>query len=201
MKDRKLDIRSYLDHVHAYLQRFVEISRDEFDQLSPLLELREFDKKIVILQQGEIDNYVNLVMKGMVRKYILSRKGEATLQLATEGHIVQSEISFHTRKPSDVILETLEPTVMISMRYDHMQKTLDKVPGAEKLARAIVTHMFIKKDMRYFDQLKMSTRERFLSYVQNHPHMMQRVPQKILASYLNIKPETFSRLKHLLRKK
>jgi CRP-like cAMP-binding protein len=201
MKDRKLDIRSYLDHVYAYLQRFVEISREEFDLLAPFLELRVFDKKTVILQQGEVDNYVNIVMKGMIRKYILSRRGEATLQLATEGHIVQSEISFHTRRPSDVILETLEPTVLIAIRYDHMQQALDKIPGAERLGRAIVTHMFIKKDMRYFEQLKMTTRERFLAYVQNHPHMMQRVPQKILASYLSIKPETFSRLKHLLRKK
>jgi CRP-like cAMP-binding protein len=201
MKDRKLDIRSYLDHVYAYLQRFVEISREEFDQLSPFLELRVFDKKTVILQQGEVDNYANIVMKGMIRKYIISRRGEATLQLATEGHIVQSEVSFHTRKPSDVILETLEATVLIAIRHDHMQEALEKIPGAEKLARAIVTSMFIKKDMRYFEQLKMTTRERFLAYVQNHPHMMQRVPQKILASYLSIKPETFSRLKHLLRKK
>jgi len=37
--------------------------------------------------------------------------------------------------------------------------------------------------------------------MQNHPDMLQRVPQKYLASYLNIKPETFSRLKHLLRPK
>lgn len=201
MRERKLDIKSYLDHVFAYLQRFVEMSRPEFDQLAPFLELRVYDKKVILLPQGQVDDYLNIVMKGMVRKYIITKRGEATLQLATEGHIVQSEISFHTRKPSDVILETLEPTVLISIRFDNMQLALQKVPGAERLGRAMVTQMFIKKDMRYYDQLQMTTRERFLAYVTNHPHMLQRVPQKILASYLNIKPETFSRLKHLLRKK
>ena len=50
-----------------------------------------------------------------------------------------------------------------------------------------------EKDNRYFDQLLQSTRERFLEYVRTHPQMMQRVPQKYIASYLNIKPETFSR--------
>lgn len=201
MRDRKIDIRSYLDHVFAYLQRFIELDRAEFDMLSPYLELRVFEKKEVMLAHGDVDNYLNIVMKGMVRKYIIHKRGEATLQLATEGHVVQSEISFHTRKPSDVILETLEPTVLIAIRYDTMQLALEKLPVAEKLGRAIITQMFIKKDMRYFDQLKMTTRERFLVYIQNHPHMLQRVPQKILASYLNIKPETFSRLKHLLQKK
>jgi hypothetical protein len=77
----------------------------------------------------------------------------------------------------------------------------EKYPKTEKLGRMIITEMFIKKDQRDFRQLNTTTRERFLDYMHNHPDMLQRVPQKYLASYLNIKPETFSRLKHLLRPK
>jgi hypothetical protein len=47
--------------------------------------------------------------------------------------------------------------------------------------------------------VKMTPRERFLNFVMKNPELLQRVPQKHLASYLNIKPETFSRFKHLLR--
>ncbi|WP_315818166.1 Crp/Fnr family transcriptional regulator [Paraflavitalea speifideaquila] len=126
MRERKLDIKSYLEHVFAYLQRFMELSRHEFDLLSPFLELRAFDKKAILLPQGQVDDYLNIVMKGMVRKYIITKRGEATLQLATEGHIVQSEISFHTRKPSDLILETLESTVLISISYNNLQLALKK---------------------------------------------------------------------------
>jgi len=80
-----------------------------------------------------------------------------------------------------------------------VQTTLATISIAESLGRAMITQMFIKKDLRYFNQMRKSTRQIFLDYVNNHPHMLQRVPQKILASYLNIKPETFSRLKHLIR--
>ena len=201
MRERKLDIKSYLEHVYVYLQRFMELSRHDFDVLTPYLELCSYDKKTIILKQGDVEDCLNIVMKGMVRKYINTKKGEATLQLATEGHIVQSEISFHTRTPSDLVLETLEPTVVIAIRYEKMQEAVQKSIALERLGRAMITQMFIKKDTRYYEQLQMTTRERFLTYVTNHPHMLQRVPQKILASYLNIKPETFSRLKHLLRKK
>jgi hypothetical protein len=79
-----------------------------------------------------------------------------------------------------------------------MKEAMDKIPEAEALGRVIIMQMFIKKDARYFDQLNISTRDRFIEYMNTHPHMLQRVPQKVLASYLNIKPETFSRLKHLL---
>lgn len=201
MAKAHIDARGYFDHAFVYLRRFMEMSREEFEPLKSLLELRSFDKKAVIVQKGEVDNYLNLVLKGIVRKYVTSSKGEVTLQLATEGHVVQSEISFHKRVPSDVVLETLEPTVLVSIHYEIMQQALEKIPRAEELGRAIIMQMFIKKDARYFSQLKMTTRERFLEYINNHPHMLQRVPQKILASYLNIKPETFSRLKHLIGRK
>jgi CRP-like cAMP-binding protein len=196
-----METRAYFDLTYAYLKRFMELSRSDFDMLVPFLELRNFDKKTIMVQQGEVDNYLNIVLKGLVRKYVRTPKGEVTTQLATEGHVVQSEISFHKRIPSDVILETLESTVVASIQYDNMQQALETLPFAEALGRSIIVHMFIKRDLSYRDQLNMTTRERFLRYLTNNPHMLQRVPQKILASYLNIKPETFSRLKHLVMKK
>jgi CRP-like cAMP-binding protein len=196
-----MDTRGYFEHAFVYLKRFMDLSRADFDLITPLLELRTFDKRTFVVQEGEVDNYLNIVLKGIVRKYVVAPKGEITIQLATEGHIVQSEISYHKRIPSDVILETLENTVLVSMHHTNINWALEHLPGAEALGRAIITQMFIKKDNRYMEQLNISTREKFLQYMNNHPHMLQRVPQKILASYLNIKPETFSRLKHLLRKK
>jgi CRP-like cAMP-binding protein len=202
MHSHKNDINNYLDFLFLYLhQRFAEVTREEFEMLKPYFVLRRFTKKTIILDEGEVEDHLSIVVEGLVRKYAKAGKNEVTIQLATEGHIIQSEISFHDRSPSRVILETIEPSILISMSYDHVQEALEKIPRAEALGRAIVTQMFVKKDNRYLVQLKKTTREKFLDYVTNHPHMLQRVPQKILASYLNIKPETFSRLKHLIRRK
>ncbi|HEX6170903.1 MAG TPA: Crp/Fnr family transcriptional regulator, partial [Chitinophagaceae bacterium] len=129
------------------------------------------------------------------------RKDEVILQLATEGHVVQSEISFLTRKPSMVVLETLEPTILLSLTYDKMEEALDRFPKGERLGRMILYGMFIKKDENRYNRLSKSTRQRFFDYIDHHQHMLQRVPQKYLASYLQIKPETFSRLKALLPKR
>ena len=202
MGEKNIVARECYEQLLVHLQRFSTISREGVEQLIPYLEIRRFDKKKKLVDQGEMEDYLNVVIKGLVRKYVASSiKGEVTLQLATEGHIIQSEISFHHRVPSEVVIQTLEPTVLASMHYDRMQEALNTVPEAEALGRSIIMQMFIKKDARYFEQLKTSTRQRFLEYMNNHPHMLQRVPQKILASYLNIKPETFSRLKHLLFQK
>ena len=190
----------YLDYAQKYLGRFMPITRDELVDLLQYCQLRAFDKRKIIVHEGEVDNYLNLVVKGLIRKYLPVRKDEVILQLATEGHVVQSEISFLTRSPSMVILETLEPTILVSLTYDKMEEALDKFPKGERLGRMILQGMFIKKDENRYNRLLKSTRERFFEYIEHHPHMLQRVPQKYLASYLQIKPETFSRLKALMSK-
>ena len=199
--NEQLLYKHYLETVYAYLRRFIDMSSEEFGWIAPYFEIRKFDKKTKVLKTGETDGYFNIIMKGLARKYLLVNKKEITIQLSTEGHMIHSEISFNLQKPSDCIIEAIEPVTFLSMSYSNLQMIYEKYPKTEKLGRMIITEMFIKKDQRDFRQLNTTTRERFLDYIHNHPDMLQRVPQKYLASYLNIKPETFSRLKHLLRPK
>lgn len=189
-----------LDHLHRYFARFAPLTKHEFDQFLPYIEVREFDKKCAVIRAGEVERYLNIVAWGLVRKYLPVRGRELTIQLATEGHIIHSDLSFHYRTPSNCVIETIEPTVFFSITYENLQEAYDLFPKAERLGRLLLSDLFVKKDTRYFDQLRKDTRERFLDYVRTHPQMLQRVPQKYIASYLNIKPETFSRLKHLTRK-
>lgn len=196
-----LQYKQYLENLHRYFQKFVQLSHEEFDMIAPYFEMRKFDKKVKVVKIGEVDRYFNIIAKGLVRKYIMVKKKEVTIQLSTEGHMIHSEISFNFQQPSDCMVETIEPTIFLSITYANLQLVYERFPQTEKLGRLIITDMFIKKDFRDLAQLKKSTRERFLEYINNHPDMLQRVPQKYLASYLNIKPETFSRLKHLMRPK
>ena len=69
----------------------------------------------------------------------------------------------------------------------------------EHLGRLVITHTMVLKDRWQIQLVKMTPRERFLTFVTKNPELMQRVPQKFLASYLNIKPESFSRFKHLIK--
>jgi len=199
MEGNRTDINQYAGYILKFIQQYIKVSEQDLNQFIPYFEVRTFSKREEVLRYGQTDDYLNLVVKGLLRKYVLVGKNEKTLQLAIEGKVIQSEVSFHTRVPSNVIIEALEPSIVVSMRYDNVLYVLDNIPVAEKIGRQMMTYLFIKKDAKYFAQLNNTTRQRFLYYLKNHPQMMQRVPQKILASYLEIKPETFSRLKHLLK--
>ena len=188
-----------LQYMSNYLQRFMPFSVEDVKGLLPYCDIRKFDKRVEIVSEGEVDNYLNMVLTGLVRKYVKVKNKETILQLATEGHVIHSEISYLTQTPSQVILETLEPTTLISVSHKNMEEALASFPKGERLGRLIMSGMYVKKDERRYEMLSKSTRQRFLDYMNRNPHMLQRVPQKYLASYLNITSETFSRFKHLLK--
>ena len=183
-----------------YLKKFIVLTDEEFNQhLLPVIKVRRFGKKEVVSKAGEIENYFNFVVKGLARKYYKKGHNEINTQISLEGHLILSQESFHSRTPSEYTIETIEPTVLVSITYDDLEKVYSQSRKMEHLGRLIVTFAMIIKDNWQMQMVKMTPRERFLNFVTKNPELMQRVPQKYLASYLHIKPETFSRFKHLLK--
>ena len=195
------DNKEVFELLGSYLKRVSFLNEEEFKLLIPFLKIRKFEKKQVITNIGEVEQYFNFIVKGLVRKYIINGKKEITLQLSHEKHFILSEVSYYFQQPSDAIIETIEPTVVLSMHHQFLDMIFNNYPHFEKAGRLIVTELYVRKERHYYAQLRYTTRERFLNFMETSPGMLQRVPQKYLASYLNIKPETFSRLKHLLLKK
>lgn len=183
-----------------YLQKFSDITEEEFNKyLLPVCKVRRFGKKEVLTKAGEIENHFNFIVKGLARKYYRKNHHEINTQISFEGQMLLSQESFHSRLPSEYFVEAIEPTTVVSITYDDTEKLFASSQRMERLGRLIVTYSMVIKDRWQIQLVKMTPRERFLNFVTKNPELMQRVPQKFLASYLNIKPETFSRFKHLLR--
>ena len=179
-----------------YLQKFGEVSEEEFQQISKFILVRRFGKKEMITQKGEVENYLHFVLKGLVRKYFIKNKEEINTQISYEGHLIHAQESFHSRKASDFNIETLEPAVLASIHYDDLETIYLLSAKMEHIARLVITHTMVLKDCWKMQFIELSAKERLNKFVNHHPELLRRVPQKYLASYLNIKPETFSRLKH-----
>lgn len=184
----------------SYLRRFVNITDEEFNRcLVPVIKVRRFGKREYLTKAGDVENCFNFVIRGLVRKYYRRNETEFNTQISVEGHIILSQESFHSRQPSEYYVETIEPSVVVSIRYDDLEEVYRKSKKMEHLGRLIITHTMVIKDRWQMQMIQMTPRERFLHFVDKNPELLQRVPQKFLATYLNIKPETFSRFKHLIR--
>lgn len=191
-----------IDDFVQFLAQFVHISDDELrNTILPICKIREFSKKEIITRAGAVENYINFIKKGTVRKFYVQDKEEMIVQLSIEGHLISSQESFYTRTPSEYFIDAIEPTVLVSLEFDALESAFASSHDMERLGRLVSQHTMVLRDKWQFSLIRQTPRERFLNFIDKHPEILQRVPQKYLASYLNIKPETFSRFKHLTKQK
>lgn len=190
-----------LDTLRQYVSRYTELTNEEFALLAQMLEVRNFDRKQLLVRSGEVEHYLNFIVKGLARKYFYKGRTEVITQIARENDMISSSVSFLSGAPSAYFVETLEPSTFLSISRQHVEKLYKESPRIERLGRLIITHFFLEKEEWEHECIRLDTRERFIRFIGSNPDYMQRVPQKYLASYLNMKPETFSRLKHLLKKR
>jgi CRP-like cAMP-binding protein len=184
----------------SFLNKFVPLSESDFQlAIAPYIELRSYKKRDIITQSGEVENYINFVNSGLVRKYFVKEGSDNITQISREGQVIHAQESFYSRTPSAYFVDALEPTSLLSISFDNLELIYSSSAVMERLGRLIVTFVMLINERWQTSLLKLSPRERFLQFVQNNSELMQRVPQKYLASLLNIQPETFSRFKHLLK--
>lgn len=187
--------------LQKYIDQFIELSAEEMEALINAIEVRSCDKKVRLTDLGETEKYLYFVIKGLARKFFYKGKDEVITQIAKEGELISSSVSYFSGQPSGYVVETIEPTTFYSLHKDRAEQLYNRYPRLERLSRLIMTELFLQKELWELECIRYSTKERFLRFMSDNPELFQRVPQKYLASYLNIKPETFSRLKHLLRVK
>lgn len=190
-----------LNMLEKYIGRFITLPPEELKALTQAMEVRSYDKKVRVLELGDTEEYLHFITKGLVRKYFYKGSNEIITQLAKEGEIVSSSVSFFSGQPSTYVVETIEHSIFLSLRKTELEKMYDQYPLIEKLGRLLITDLFLQKEYWELDRIRYNTKERFVHFVLENSDLFRRVPQKYLASYLNIKPETFSRLKHLLHRR
>ena len=188
-----------IDTARQYISKYVALSDEEFSIVVKMLEVRQFDKKQQVSKEGEVEQYLNFVAKGLARKFFYKNKDEIVTHIAREGEFVCCYESYISSIPSVYVVETIEPSTFISISKDNMDDLYLAVPKIERLARLVITQQFIINEHWDHDRMRLDSQERFIAFIKDNADLLQRVPQKYLASYLNIKPETFSRMKHLLR--
>jgi CRP-like cAMP-binding protein len=188
-----------LEMLRQYVSGYVALTKEEFAMVADRLVIRNFDKKQLLIKAGEVEEYLNFTVKGLTRMYFYKNKTEVITNIAKEGEIISSSSSFLSSTPSNYYVETLEPSTFLSISRQQLEQAYKESPSIERLGRLMTTHFVLQKEEWELECMRLDTKERFLRFVGNNPELLLRVPQKYLASYLNMKPETFSRLKHLLR--
>ena len=186
--------------VNEYLNRYVDFEEEEINQFYSLLQHRVFPKKSYLLRAGKTCKHKFFLIKGLVRCFYIDDHGtDRTVQFAIENWWVTSMESFLKEKPSQVSIQAMEDTEVLMLSKNNLNELYEAIPKLERLFRITTENMLVAIQNRHEFYMKKSGREKYDLILEHIPQLAQRVPQYILASYLEMTPEHLSALRKTVR--
>lgn len=179
------------------LNYFLIFSDAELAILQKVAVLRYFKKKEDVLAFGEKEQYINCVTKGLLRKHIICGDRSISTEFAAEGNVICSNSSFGSQQPSEYCIEAIENCTLISFTLESLEWLYSQSPVFFEFGKIIVSSSLIKCEEREIMLMKYDAQKRFNYFMETKGNLFLRLPQTMIASYLNIQPETFSKLKRL----
>jgi CRP/FNR family transcriptional regulator, anaerobic regulatory protein len=149
----------------------------------------------IVLEQGKVCHSLGLIYKGVARNFFLGNGKEITNWFDSEGSFIGSMYSFLAQKPSEESIELLEPSILYMITYKDYQKAKKAAPEIDLLEKKITFFYINLIENRTRNLLAYSAVERYHLFFKQHPDLLNRVPLKIIASFLGITPETLSRIR------
>jgi CRP-like cAMP-binding protein len=183
------------DIARELARRYSTMTHDELDILESVLVPKKYSKGEMVLKEGEVCTSIIYIHKGLLREFYYKNKKEVTEYLAVEGTIMMSIESLFKEVPSSLQIEALETTVI----YELPKKKLEEVAlhnvNIQILYRKILEESLILSQV-HADLVRFESAEnRYRRMCKLTPQVILRAPLVYIASYLQMTPETLSRVR------
>ncbi len=183
------------DVARELARRYSTMTHDELDELESVLIPRKYQRGEIILPKGEVSKDIYWIAKGLVRLFYEKNGKELTEHLAVENSIIMSIESLFREKPTHLQIMAVEPTLLYAMPRLQLERKAIRSVNIQMLYRKILEesliHSQVHADMMRFESAK-SRYERFMKL---QPQVVLRAPLVYVASFLQMTPETLSRVR------
>ncbi|MCQ2114405.1 MAG: Crp/Fnr family transcriptional regulator [Bacteroidaceae bacterium] len=195
MKRIQMNLNTKRDVARVLARRYSTMTFEELDQLEDMIIASRYRKGEMIIDEGEICTGPLWVDSGLVRVFYFKNGKEITSHFATEQHIVMSIESMFYEQPSVVQIEALENTIIYELPKDRLEETAMRSVNIQMLYRKILEEALIESQ-KYADLICFeSAAEKYKRLMKLQPELFLRVPLTYIASYLQMTPETLSRVR------
>jgi len=184
------------------INKIVTLTPEEALLFLSKTEVKTYKAKTIIVNAGEISQYSYFVNSGLLRSFNINDNiVEHVLSFACEGWWIGDMYSLLSQKPGNLFIEVLEDAQVVLLSKENQEILYQQIPKLERFFRILTENSLIAHQERLMDNLSLSAEERFDKFCKRYPTIIQRVPQKQIASYIGVTPEFFSKMKSRLLKK
>lgn len=194
---------SMIDPFEFFKNRYRYLTQRDLELLIDKSETIQLEPGEIFFKEGEISTKTGVVIKGLLRGYHYEKGKEedTTVVFISEGQPCTSYQWLRGANPSSETFVALEPTTMLVNDLDRLNELRKHHINILRLYSETLEDKLIGAIERIQDFTMRSPETRYLALLNSRPDLLQRVPQKYLASYLGITQQSLSRIRARISKK
>ncbi len=190
-------LQNSIEPLIQYFEGLMPLNGEEKKLVMELFKPRLYRRRQYILQEGDVCNHMNFVVRGCLRMYKIDEKGNThIIQFASESWWTTDIGSFHGRMPSELNIDALEDTMLLQISHEHLIALYTKAPKFDRIFRVLIENSYVGLQKRMLQSISSTADERYDLFLNTYAHLLNRLPQTQIASFLGITPEFLSRIRN-----
>ena len=183
------------DIARELARKYSTMTHDELDTLESILVPMKFTKGQTILAEGEVCRNIMYIAKGLVRQFYFKKEKEVTEHMSVEGGMIMCIESLFKEEPTKLQVEAIEPTIMYFLPKQRLEEVALHNVNIQILYRKILEESLIQSQI-HADLVRFETaQDKYKRMCKLAPQVVLRAPLVYIASYLQMTPETLSRVR------
>lgn len=189
-----------ISSLFSHLESFIPLTKEEKEMIEKKFVLIKVKRRNKLLKAGEICKNYFFVVSGVFRMFGVDDKGfEHTIQFAAESDWIADIGSFYSQKASKLHIEALEGAEVLGISQQDLFELFTTIPKLNRIFKVMIEHKYIELQDRVLQNFSSTAELRYLAFLEQYPHLKNRLPNTQIASYLGITPEFLSKIRKDIR--
>ena len=184
-----------------YCTTIVTLTDSELKLIDTYFEVKDLKKKDFLLQDGKVCNFIGFIANGTIRHFHIKDGVEKTCDISFENSWVTDFQSFTHSTSCIMNLQAMTDTTVFIIKKENLFKLYNECNKFETFGRLMAEQVAQRATEIAMSLSADKPEERFQNLLKKQPDLFQRVPQKYLANFLGISPESLSRIQKRIHTK
>jgi CRP-like cAMP-binding protein len=177
------------------IAKYVSLTGDEEKELVARFSYKKVKRKQFLLEAGDVSTRSIFVISGCLRSYAVDKNGtEHVLQFAPTGWWITDMRSYLTAEPARLNIDAIEESEVLYISKSDFEELNLRIPKFEHFNRVIAQNAIATYQHRQVDHSTLSAIERYANFCELYPSLIKTLPQKQVASYIDVTPEFLSKM-------
>jgi len=185
-----------MESFKLFLKSIVPLSDQEFENYSPYFKTRTLGRNSYFAEIGKTSHEAAFIKKGLLRTYYINEKSEeVTSCFCVENNLTASYKSFISQQPSELCIQAVEDSQLITISYNDLQILYQKSPLWQNIGRTIAERQYMVMEQYASVLCNESAKQKYMRMLKEQPAVVNKASVNDIASYLGITRRTLSRIR------